>query len=115
MQAVGGAYTHVVSHITLDEGINVGLIEDDTLLSNAATAWLQEQTNKLLADLDAAKLPEEAAYNMKHELRVKQQQFQATLAAALGISEVMCRQHLFTARKAMRGKLADFASGGGRE
>ncbi|QEE27482.1 PIG-L family deacetylase [Terriglobus albidus] len=45
-----------------------------------------EQTNKLLADLDAAKLPEEAAYNMKHELRVKQQQFQTTLAAALGIS-----------------------------
>jgi hypothetical protein len=49
VQAVGGAYTHVVSHITLDEGISVGLIEDDTLLSNAATAWLQEQTNKLLA------------------------------------------------------------------
>ncbi len=49
VQAVGGAYTHVVSHITLDEGINAGSIEDDTLLSNAATAWLQEQTEKLLA------------------------------------------------------------------
>jgi hypothetical protein len=49
VQAVGGAYTHVVSHITLDEGINAGSVEDDTLLSNAATAWLQEQTEKLLA------------------------------------------------------------------
>jgi hypothetical protein len=49
VQAVGGAYTHVVSNITLDEGINVGSSEDDTLLSNAAMAWLQEQTDKLLA------------------------------------------------------------------
>lgn len=49
LQAVGSAYTHVVSHITLDEGIKAISIEDDALLSSTAAAWLQEQMDKLLA------------------------------------------------------------------
>jgi len=48
MQAARGAYTQVVSRITLDEGIEVLTNEDDELL-NTATAWLQEQTDKLIA------------------------------------------------------------------
>ncbi|HST03507.1 MAG TPA: glutamate mutase L [Chloroflexia bacterium] len=49
LQAVGGTYTHVVSHITLDEGIKALSTDYDLLLSSAAAAWLQEQTDKLLA------------------------------------------------------------------
>ncbi|WP_263410235.1 PIG-L family deacetylase [Terriglobus tenax] len=45
-----------------------------------------KQTEALLAELNTARLPAEAAYNMKHELGVKQQQFQSTLASALGLS-----------------------------
>lgn len=49
MQAAQGVYTQVVSRITLDEGIQEIPSEDDLLLNTAATAWLQEQTDKLLA------------------------------------------------------------------
>ena len=49
LQAVGSAYTHIVSRITLDEGIKEIPAEDDALLSKASTAWLQEQMDKLLA------------------------------------------------------------------
>jgi len=49
MQAAQSTYTQVVSHITLDEGVKAIPNEDDALLSQAATAWLQEQTEKLLA------------------------------------------------------------------
>src|SRR4051812_20389250 len=48
MQAARSAYTQVVSRITLDEGIqDVASEEDERLVT--ATAWLQEQTDKLLA------------------------------------------------------------------
>ena len=48
MQAARSTYTQVVSRITLDEGIhNVASEEDERLTT--ATAWLQEQTDKLLA------------------------------------------------------------------
>ncbi|MBF6613058.1 MAG: glutamate mutase L [Chloroflexi bacterium] len=49
MQAAHSTYTQIVSHITLDEGIRIIPAEDDAILSSAATAWLQEQTDKLLA------------------------------------------------------------------
>lgn len=48
MQAARSAYTQVVSRITLDEGIREIAGEDDERLVTA-TAWLQEQTDKLLA------------------------------------------------------------------
>lgn len=49
MQAAHSTYTQIVSHITLDEGIRIIPAQDDAILSSAATAWLQEQTDKLLA------------------------------------------------------------------
>jgi hypothetical protein len=49
MQAVQSTYTHIVGRITLDEGLHEIPSEDDALLSTAATAWFQEQTDKLLA------------------------------------------------------------------
>jgi hypothetical protein len=48
MQAARSAYTQVVSRITLDEGIEEIAGEEDERLTTA-TAWLQEQTDKLLA------------------------------------------------------------------
>lgn len=44
------------------------------------------QVNSLIADLDKSNLPAEAKYNMKHELLVKQQQFNTALGQALGLS-----------------------------
>ncbi|WP_051979642.1 PIG-L family deacetylase [Edaphobacter aggregans] len=44
------------------------------------------QTNALLADLAASKLPAEACYNMTHELTVKQQQFNLALQQSLGLA-----------------------------
>ncbi len=49
LQAAESAYTHIVAHITLDEGVKEIPSEDDALLSKASTAWLQEQMDKLLA------------------------------------------------------------------
>jgi hypothetical protein len=49
MQAAQSTYTQVVSQITLDEGVKAIPAEDDALITSAATAWLQEQTDKLLA------------------------------------------------------------------
>ncbi|MEO5953386.1 MAG: glutamate mutase L [Chloroflexia bacterium] len=49
LQAIGSTYTHIVSRITLDEGVKHIPAEDDALISKASTAWLQEQTDKLLA------------------------------------------------------------------
>ncbi|HYO48619.1 MAG TPA: glutamate mutase L [Chloroflexia bacterium] len=49
LQAVQSTYTHIVGRITLDEGLHEIPSEDDALLSTAATAWFQEQTDKLLA------------------------------------------------------------------
>ncbi|MEO8285462.1 MAG: glutamate mutase L [Chloroflexota bacterium] len=49
MQAAQSTYTQVVSRITLDEGVKAIPNEDDALLSTSATAWLQEQMDKLLA------------------------------------------------------------------
>lgn len=43
------------------------------------------ETDAMLKELDAASLPADAAYNMKHELSVKKQQFQQTLADSLGL------------------------------
>jgi hypothetical protein len=48
MQAARSAYTQVVSRITLDEGIEKIASEEDERLTTA-TAWLQEETDKLLA------------------------------------------------------------------
>ena len=48
MQAARSSYTQIVSRITLDEGIRDIAGEDDERLTTA-TAWLQEQTDKLLA------------------------------------------------------------------
>ena len=44
------------------------------------------QTNALLADVAASKLPVEARYNMTHELTIKQQQFNLALQQALGLA-----------------------------
>lgn len=44
------------------------------------------QTNALLADIAASKLPAEARYNMAHELTIKQQQFSLALQQALGLA-----------------------------
>lgn len=48
MQAARSTYTQVVSRITLDEGIHDVAAEEDERFTTA-TAWLQEQTDKLLA------------------------------------------------------------------
>ena len=44
------------------------------------------QTNALLADIAASKLPADARYNMSHELTVKKQQFNLALQQSLGLS-----------------------------
>lgn len=44
------------------------------------------QVNQLLADLAASRLPADARYNMTHELRVKQTQFNQALNQALAVS-----------------------------
>jgi hypothetical protein len=44
------------------------------------------QTNRLLADLSKSQLPVDARYNMSHELKVKQRQFNDALVQALGIN-----------------------------
>ncbi len=49
MSAAQSTYTQIVSRITLDEGVNELPAEDEALLSSAATAWSQAQTDKLLA------------------------------------------------------------------
>ncbi len=49
MQVGMSAYTQVVSRITLDEGVQQMPAGDDAILGAAATAWLQTQTDKLLA------------------------------------------------------------------
>jgi hypothetical protein len=46
--AAHSTYTHVVSRITLDQGIE-HVTEDEDSIQNIATAWLGEQTEKLLA------------------------------------------------------------------
>jgi hypothetical protein len=49
MEAARSTYTNVVARITLDEGVKDIPSDDELLLSSAATAWFQEQTDKLLA------------------------------------------------------------------
>jgi hypothetical protein len=49
MEAARSTYTNVVARITLDEGVKEIPSDDDMLLSSAATAWSQEQMDKLLA------------------------------------------------------------------
>jgi LmbE family N-acetylglucosaminyl deacetylase len=44
------------------------------------------QTRTLLAEVAASKLPEDAKYNMTHELDIKETQFNAALGHALGMS-----------------------------
>ena len=44
------------------------------------------QTEKLLADVAASKLPEDAKYDMEHELNIKRRQFNDALGQALGVS-----------------------------
>jgi len=44
------------------------------------------QTNQLLADVAASKLPPDARFNMQHELEIKRLQFNDALGQALGIS-----------------------------
>ena len=44
------------------------------------------QTNALVAAVEQSKLPAEARYNMVHELRVKQQQFNLALQQSLGLA-----------------------------
>ena len=46
------------------------------------------QTNALLADLAKSSLPEDARYNMTHELLIKQHQFNDALAQALALTIV---------------------------
>jgi LmbE family N-acetylglucosaminyl deacetylase len=46
------------------------------------------QTNALLADIAKSSLPEDARYDMTHELLIKQQQFNDALAQALALSVV---------------------------
>lgn len=48
-QAAQSTYTQIVSRITLDEGAHEMPAEEDALRSSAATAWLEKQTEKLLA------------------------------------------------------------------
>lgn len=47
-----------------------------------------DQTRALLAQLKAAKLPEDGRYNAVFELEIKQQQFETALAQSLGMSLV---------------------------
>ena len=44
------------------------------------------QTEKLLADVAASKLPEDAKYDIEHELNIKRRQFNDALGQALGVS-----------------------------
>lgn len=44
------------------------------------------QTNTLLDEVSKSKLPAEARYNMAHELRIKQQQFNLALEQSLGLT-----------------------------
>ena len=48
-QAAQSTYTQIVSRITLDEGVLEMPAEEEALRSTAATAWLEKQTDKLLA------------------------------------------------------------------
>ncbi len=48
-QAAQSTYTQIVSRITLDEGAHEMPAEEEALRSTAATAWLEKQTDKLLA------------------------------------------------------------------
>src|SRR5687768_70468 len=48
-RAAQSTYTHIVSRITLDEGAQELPAEEEALRSTAATAWLEKQTDKLLA------------------------------------------------------------------
>lgn len=47
-QAAQSTYTQIVSHITLDEGIEEVPTEENILHSTAATAWFERQRDKLL-------------------------------------------------------------------
>lgn len=47
-----------------------------------------ELTRALLSEIAGSKLPEDARYNMQHELALKQTQFNTALARALGLSVV---------------------------
>jgi hypothetical protein len=49
VRAAQSIYSQMVSRITLDEGIQKIPAEDEGVLSTAAVAWLQEETDKLLA------------------------------------------------------------------
>lgn len=44
------------------------------------------QTEALIEEVDKSKLPDEARYNMKHELIIKQQQFNLALQQSLGLA-----------------------------
>lgn len=44
------------------------------------------ETNQLLVEVAASKLPQEAKYNMRHELEIKRVQFNEALSQALGVS-----------------------------
>jgi LmbE family N-acetylglucosaminyl deacetylase len=44
------------------------------------------QTNDLLAEIEKSSLPEEARYNMAHELTIKQREFNTALQQSLGLS-----------------------------
>ena len=57
------------------------------------------QTNTLLADIAKSSLPEEARYNMTHELLIKQQQFNDALAQALALAIVATVRALVAMRE----------------
>lgn len=63
---------------------------DPMALDKSAPALAQglSQTVALLAEVAAANLPQDARYNMQHELGLKREQFNAALSDALGVNLV---------------------------
>jgi len=70
------------------------------------------QTNALLADMAASKLPAEAKYNMAHELLIKRQQFNDALGQSLGVSLLAS---VSTGAAAGRGFFGDASTGPGSQ
>ncbi len=72
---------------TVDKASNSFSAEDPSKIAPILADGLAE-TNALLADLEKSTLPEDARFNMTHELLIKQHQFNDALAQALALSIV---------------------------
>lgn len=70
---------------TVREAITAFDAVDPTKTAPALAKGLA-QTSQLLADISVSSLPEDAKYNMRHELEIKRLQFNDALGQSLGVS-----------------------------